>query len=117
MNRRDKGSTLIENIISITILLIYVLTIGALTTNLLAQQTIKSEFIKMNASLESSVEEILNKKYADIPVGVNTDTIDGFNRTTTVTEDGASGIKEITIELSNSKGEMSIVAEKGQDIN
>jgi len=111
----QKGSTLLENIISMAILCVYVTVIVSLTNNLLYQQDIYNKNIKMNALIQSTAEEILNKKYTEVLVGTTNDVVDGFNRTVVVTEN--SNLKEIDIKIFNSGGEMNLSVEKGLDIN
>lgn len=110
-----KGSTLLENVFSLGILCIYVTIIIGLTNNYLYQQRIYNENVRINALIQNTAEEILNKKYAQIEVGTVNDVVDGFDRTVIVTED--SNLKEIIIKIFNSEGEMNLTIEKGLDIN
>ena len=97
------------------ILCIYVVVVISLTNNLLYQQNIYNHSLKMNAIIQNTAEEILNKKYAEVAIGITNDVVDGFNRMITVTED--SNLKEINIKTFNSEGEMNLTVEKGLDIN
>jgi hypothetical protein len=112
-----KGDTLIESIVSISILCIYAVTVIALTNNLLYQQKISNDFVKMNKIMQDSAEDMLNKKYVNILIGTSTDKIEGFDRIVTVTENGSFNLKEINIKLFSTKGEMNLTVEKGLDIN
>ena len=111
-----KGNLIIENVISISLLCIYTVVIVTLTNNFAYQQKINTNFVKINQLLQDSAEVMLNKKYADIIVGTTSDSIEGFQRTITTTENIAN-MKEINIVLSGEKGEMSLTVEKGLDIN
>jgi len=111
----QKGSTLLENIVSMGILCIYLAVVMSLTNNLLYQQKIYNDSIKMNALIQNSAEEILNKKFAEIVAGTTNDVVEGFNRTVVVTEN--SDLKEIDIKIFNLEGEMNLTVEKGLDIN
>lgn len=115
MRERQKGSTLLENIISIGILCVYIAVVVGLTNNLLYQQEIYNDGLKMNALIQNTAEEILNKKYAEVMVGITNDSVEGFDRTISVTEN--SDLKEIDIKIFNSGGEMNLTVEKGLDIN
>lgn len=101
--------------ISMAILCIYVAVIVSLTNNLLYQQNIYNNNVKMNALLQNTAEQILNNKYAEAAVGTTNDVVDGFNRTITITE--GSNLKEINIKIFNLEGEMNLSVEKGLDIN
>lgn len=117
MRKDEAGSTLLENIIAISALGLYTVTIVVLISNLMYQQETAAGFIKMNTALQNSAEEFLNKKYADIAVGTANDEVDGFKRTTAVTENVSRDLKEIEIIISDSKGGMKVIVEKGLDIN
>ena len=117
MIKNIKGDTLIESVVSISILCIYAVTVIALTNNLLFQQKISNDFVKMNNILQDSAEVVLNKEYVNILIGTSTDEIEGFDRVATVTENGSFNLKEINIKLSSMKGEMNLTVEKGLDIN
>ena len=116
MIKNIKGDTLIESVVSISILCIYAVTIIALTNNLLFQQKISNDFVKMNQIMQDSAEDMLNKKYVNILIGISTDKIEGFDRTIVINQIN-DDLKGIDIKLSSSKGELSLSVEKGLDIN
>ncbi len=112
---KDNGSALLENVVAVSVLCIYVVTIAVLGGSLMHQQEVSRNFIRMNNLLQNTAEELLNMKYAEVTVGTTSDTIDGFNRTIITTEN--SNLKEIVITIKDSKGEMNLTVEKGLDIN
>lgn len=115
MIHNDRGSTLLENVVAISVLCIFIAAVAVISNNLLRQQELSSDFVKMNSVLQNSVEELLNKRYDQVPVGTTNDTVDGYSRTVSVSEN--INLKNIDITLTNGKGEMKLTIEKGVDIN
>ncbi|MGE5474772.1 MAG: hypothetical protein ACM3UU_11185 [Ignavibacteriales bacterium] len=115
MSKKQNGNTLLENVISMGILCVYIVVVVGLTNNLLYQQEIYNDSLRMNSLIQNTAEEFLNKKYAEVAVGTTNDEVEEFDRTIVVTE--SSNLKEISIKIFNSEGEMNLTVEKGLDIN
>lgn len=117
MIANKEGSTLVETIIAITVLLVYVVSISALTRNISNSQKFNKDFLEMNIALNNSAEELVNTKYDLVPLGqTNTLLSGGMNQIVNVSEI-EPGLKLIDIDITRNSQTVSTAVYKGVDLN